>query len=109
MFMLLTVIMGFLGLCGIGLVLWGIGEVLLSYTPENVYHIIPLKGESSEVEQRVRGCLRSLKGRLYFVDCGLEAEEQMTVELLLRHEDAAVLCAWEQVFEDLRWENEFGS
>ena len=107
--MILTLILLFLSLCAIGLVLWGICEGLLSWSPQCVYHIIPLEGNGPQVEQTLRSSLRSLKGRLYFVDCGLGAEGQMTAELLLRGRDSAILCSREQLPEYLRWENKIGS
>ncbi len=107
--MLMTVIPALLSLCAIGLVLLGIGEALFAKSPKELYHIVPLSGDGGEAEQLVRWALRSLKGRVYFVDCGLEARGQMTVELLLRHRDGAVLCAWEQIFEELRGKDDLGS
>ncbi len=98
-----------LGLCGLGLVLCGLLETLFFSAPSGVLHIIPLNGESSAVEDRVRKSLYSLKGQLYFVDLGLDTEAQMSVELLLRDRSHAMLVAPEQLHRELRWENDLGT
>lgn len=98
-----------LGLCALGLVLCGLFETLFFAGPYPVSHVIPLHGKASAVEDTVRRALHSLKGQLIFVDLGLDAEAQMTVELLLRGRSYAKLCAPEQVQQELRWENEVGT
>ena len=98
-----------LGLCGFGLVLCGLFETVFFSGISHIYHVIPLSGEASVVENTVRKALHSLKGQIYFVDLGLDAEAQMSVELLLRGRNCAVLCAPEQLRQNLRWENEFGT
>lgn len=98
-----------LGLCGLGLVLCGLLETLFFSVPTGVLHIIPLDGEASAVEDRVRRSLYSLKGQLYFVDLGLDSEAQMSVELLLRERSHAMLIAPEQLNRELRWENGLGT
>ncbi|MBP3412238.1 MAG: hypothetical protein J6K89_03175 [Oscillospiraceae bacterium] len=107
--MLLKIFAVLLGLCGIGLVLCGIVDTLFASAPSRVMHIIPLMGESASVEQTVRRALRSLKGRLYFVDQGLEPEAQMSVQLLLKGNSSAVLCNLEQMLEAVRWESSLGA
>lgn len=98
-----------LGLCGLGLVLCGLFETLFFSGLSQVYHVIPLEGKASVVENTVRKALNSLKGRLLFLDLGLDAEAQMSVELLLRGRSYAKLCAPEQIQQELRWENDFGT
>lgn len=98
-----------LGLCGLGLVLCGLFETLFSSELTQVYHVVPLKGNASVVENTVRKALGSLKGQLLFIDCGIDAEAQMSVELLLRGRSYAKLCVPEQIQQELRWENEFGT
>ena len=98
-----------LGLCGLGLILCGLLETLFFSAPSDVYHVIPLGGDGSDVEDRVRKALYSLKGKLYFVDLGLDAEAQMSVELLLRGRSHATLIAPEQLPQELRWENDLGA
>ena len=98
-----------LGLCGIGLILCGLMETICSSGLPAVYHVIPLWGEASAVENRVRKALHTLKGQLYFVDLGLDPDGQMSVELLLRDHNCARLLAPEQLRQELRWENEFGT
>ena len=107
--MLMTVIPALLSLCAIGLVLLGIGEALFAKSPRDMYHIVPLSGDGGSAEQLVRWSLRNLKGRLYFVDCGLDICGQLTVERLLRCRDGAILCAWEQIIEELRGIDDLGS
>ena len=109
MLMLLTVIPALLSLCALALVLWGIGESVLSKAPQPMYHIIPLRGDGGKAEQTVRWSLHNLRGRLYFVDCGLDPDGQMTVELLLRCSDVAILCAREQIIEELRGNIDLGA
>jgi len=98
-----------LGLCGLGLVLSGILDTLFFSAPSDVYHVIPLAGGLSDAENRVRKALYSLKGRLYFVDLGLDAEAQTGVERLLRDRSYAMLLAPVQLLEELRWENDLGT
>ena len=98
-----------LGLCGLGLILCGLLDTLRCTGSPVVYHVIPLKGDSATVEDIVRKALHTLRGQLYFVDLGLDPEGQMSVELLLRGHSYAMLCAPEQVRQELRWENDFGA
>ncbi len=98
-----------LGLCGLGLILCGLLDTICAFGLPNVYHVIPLEGDNSRIENRVRKALHSLKGQLYFVDLGLDPEGQMTVELLLRGHSCAKLLHPEQLRTELRWENEFGT
>ena len=98
-----------LGLCGWGIILCGLVETIFCSGISDVYHVIPLHGGCGSVEQTVRKALHSLKGRLYFVDLELSPEEQMSVELLLRECSYAKLCAPEQILQELRWENDFGT
>ena len=98
-----------LGLCGLGLVLSGILDTLFFSAPSDVYHVIPLSGGLPDVENRVRRALYGLKGKLYFVDLGLDAEAQSGVELLLRNRSYAMLLAPAQLLEELRWENDLGT
>lgn len=107
--MLIRLFVVLLGLCGFVLVLCGLMETLFSYGMPTVYHVIPIKGDPSEVEDTVRKALHSLKGQLYFVDLGLDPDGQMSVELLLRGHGYAKLCGPEQVRQELRWENECGT
>ncbi|MBR4309161.1 MAG: hypothetical protein IKT58_06165 [Oscillospiraceae bacterium] len=107
--MLLTVIPALLSLCAIGLVLCAMMETIFTAAPENVYHIIPLEGNGAQAEQLVRNCLHTLRGKLYFVDFGLDAEGQMVVALLLRNSEYAVLCARDQILEELRGSLHCGS
>ena len=107
--MLIRFFVVLLGLCGLGLILCGLLETICLYGLSDVYHVIPLEGDASSVEDRVRKALRSLQGKLYFVDLGLDAEGQMNVELLLRGRSYAKLCAPEQMNEELRWEKDRGT
>ncbi len=107
--MLIRFFVVLLGLCGLGLVICGILETLFFSTPSDVYHVIPLTGGPSVAENRVRKALYSLKGKLYFVDLGLDAETQTSVELLLRARSHAILLAPEQLLQELRWENDLGT
>ncbi len=107
--MLIRFFVVLLGLCGLGLVLCGLLETLFFSAPSEVHHVIPLNGDSSAVEDRVRKALYSLKGRLYFVDLGLDAEAQMSVELLLRDRSYAILLSPQQLSQELRWENGLGT
>ncbi len=96
-------------LCGIFLVLWGIGEALRLSAPKEACHIIPLKTGKADVEQVIKGALQALRGRIFFVDCGLDQEEQICAQILLRQSEAASLCTQEQLMDYLRLENGFGT
>lgn len=107
--MLIRFFVVLLGLCGLGLILCGLLETLFFRAPSRVFHVIPLEGEAPSVEDTVRKALYSLKGRIFFVDLGLDAEAQMSVELLLRGRSHAILVAPEQMQQELRWENDLGT
>ena len=107
--MIIRLFVVLLGLCGLGLILCGIIETLFFSAPSNVSHVIPLEGDASAAENRVRRALYSLKGKLYFVDLGLDAEAQMSVELLLRGRNHTMLIAPHQLPQELRWENNLGA
>ncbi len=98
-----------LGLCGLGLILCGLLETLFFSTPSDVYHVIPLGENGADAESRVRKSLYSLKGKLYFVDLGLDADSQLNVELLLRGRSHAMLVAPSQLPQELRWEMDLGA
>ncbi len=107
--MLIQFIIVLLGLCGLGLVFCALLETICFSGLSTVYHVIPLQGDASDVENIVRKSLHTLKGQLYFVDLGLDPEGQMNVELLLRGHSYAKICAPEQLHQELRWENELGT
>ena len=107
--MLLTILLAGLAVCGVFLVLWALVQTIVHPLPLGVYHVVPLSGNAPTVEQTVRLCLRTLRGRIVFVDIAMDAEAQMTVACLLRNESAACLCAPMQVSEYLRWENTLGA
>ncbi len=107
--MVLTILVAGLAVCGVFLVLWALTEAVLRPLPQEIYHVVPLSGSAASVEQTLRLCLRTLRGRILFVDMGLDAEAQMTAEHLLRNAPAACLCSPVQVSEFLRWENALGA
>lgn len=76
----------------------------------DICHVVRLAGDSPKAEQTVKSCLRlrqdGMWGRLIFVDAGLSAEAQIAVELLLRGQLNAVLCAQEQLEQYIQWERE---
>ena len=72
--------------------------------PKSCVHIVPLRGGRTGAV--IRAALRrrasgDLRGRLIFVDCGLDAEAQIEAQLLLRQQ-SAVLCAPEQLVPYLK-------
>lgn len=107
--MVLTILVAVLAACGVFLVLWALTEALLRPLPQGICHVVPLSGDAAAVEQTLRLCLRTLRGRIVFVDIDMDAEAQMTAEHLLRREPAAALCSPVQVSEFLRWENTLGA
>lgn len=99
MTVLLNILVGALAALGLILLLWLGFAALLAPMPKNCVHIIPLRGERTG--DVIRAALRrrasgDLRGRLIFVDCGLDAEAQVVAQLLLRQQ-SAVLCAPEQL------------
>ena len=107
--MILLVPAGLLALCAIVLVLWAVGEALFASVPGDALHIVPLKGTPAWVEQRVRTCLRCLRGRIVFVDLGMELEARVCVQLLLEKREGVFLCAPEQLTDYLEWETTLGA
>lgn len=113
--MLLTILVAALAACGIFLVAWAIFEALLTPLPEHTCHIVYLQGDAAAVEQHIRTCLwlrerRGMRGTFYFVDFGLCPEAQEAAQLLLKDEQAAVLCSGTQLLDYLERENrEIGS
>ncbi|MBR6825689.1 MAG: hypothetical protein IKM59_03990 [Oscillospiraceae bacterium] len=106
--MLIRILIMLLGLCALGLILCALAETLFCSVSASVSHVIFLQGDAPAVEHTVRKALHTMKGRLYFVDMGLDPEAQMSVELLLRGHSHAMLCAPEQLQQELRWENDLG-
>ncbi len=107
--MILSVLAGLLALSAVILVLWAVGESLSVSTPGDALHIVPLRGGAASVEQRVRACLRGLRGRIVFVDKGMEPEAQLCVQLLLEKREGVFLCASEQLTDYLEWETTLGA
>lgn len=107
--MIIQIFVILLGICGLGLVLCGLIETVFFTDIPGISHVIPLSGKASVVENTVRKALGNLKGQLFFIDLGIDAEAQMSVELLLRGHSYAKLCAPEQLQQELRWENAFGT
>ena len=107
--MVLTILLAGLAVCGVFLVLWALVQTIVHPLPLGVYHVVPLSGSAASVEQTMRLCLRTLRGRIVFVDVAMEPEAQIIAACLLRNESAAVVCAPAQVSEYLRWENTLGA
>ena len=107
--MILSVLAGLLALSAVILVLWATGEALSVSIPGDALHIVPLQGGVASVEQRVRACLRGLRGRIVFVDHGMESEAQLCVQLLLEKREGVTLCAREQLTDYLEWETTLGA
>jgi hypothetical protein len=107
--MILSVLAGLLALCAVILVLWAMGEALSVSLPGDALHVIPLRGKASLAEQRVRSCLRCLRGRIVFVDTGLETEAQLCVQLLLEKREGVFLCGADQLTDYLEWETTLGA
>lgn len=107
--MILSVLAGFLALCGVVLVLWAVGEALSVSAPGDALHIIPLRGGTAAVEQKVRSCLSCLRGRIVFVDLGMEPEAQSCVQLLLEKREGVFLADAEQLTDYLEWETTLGA
>lgn len=105
--MVLMMLLAALAACGLFLIIWAVREAMLVRLPDKAWHIICLSGTAQEAEQQVRTCLwlreyRGLTGMLLLVDDGLDAEAQITVRLLLRGVEGAVLCAAEQLIEHIQ-------
>ena len=107
--MMLSVLAGLLALCAVILVLWAVGETLAVSVPGDALHIVPLRGDAAWVEQRVRACLRCLRGRIVFVDIGMEPEAQLCAQLLLEKREGVCLCAPEELTDYLEWETTLGA
>ena len=107
--MVLTILLAAFAVCGVILVLWASVEAFLWPLPQDLCHVVPLSGDAAAVEQSVRACLRTLRGRIVFVDVEMDPEAQIVAEHLLRRKPAATLCSVEQVSEFLRWENVLGA
>lgn len=84
-------------------------------TLPSLCHLVYLQGDAADTEQLIRASFRRQRdgiytGKLIFIDGGLEPEAQVTAQLLLTAEDAAVLCAPSQASEYVMWEIEnFGT
>ena len=107
--MILSVLAGLVALCAVCLVLWAVGEALYVSVPGDGVHIIPLRGRTAQVEQRVRASLRCLRGRIVFVDCDLEPEAQICVQLLLEKREGVALCTADRLADYLEWETTLGA
>lgn len=104
MTVLLNMLVGAMAALGLILLLWLGFAALLAPMPKSCVHIVPLRGGRTGAV--IRAALRrrasgDLRGRLIFVDCGIDAEAQIEAQLLLRQQ-SAVLCAPEQLVPYLK-------
>lgn len=108
--MALTILIAVLAGCGLLMILWAIAEAFLMPIPRDCVHIISLCGRSAEVQQRIRSCLwlreRGMRGRLLFVDRGMEPEAQIAAQMILREHPDAAVCHPSQIPEYIETENE---
>lgn len=108
----MTVVIAALAACGVFLIAWLLADALRFPLPErDACYVVHLHGSTAQTEQTIKSCLRlrecgGLRGKLIFVDGGLDTESQMAAELLLRRKPAAVLCAPSQITEMIHWEND---
>ncbi len=109
--MVLTIIVTTLAVCGFLLIVLTLFDALLLPQAEGAFYVVFLQGDAAKVEQTVRAALRlrhrqGLRAWLIFVDDGIDTEAQIAVELLLRRQNNALLCAQSQLAEIIRTENE---
>ncbi len=109
--MALTILIAAFAVCGVFLIFWALLEAMLLPMPETACHIVYLRGSCTSATRLVRSALwresrGSLRGKLIFVDCGLDAEAQTAVELLLRNLPYSVLCAREQLTQYIETERD---
>lgn len=109
-FVALTILIAVLAGCGLLMILWAIAEALLTPIPRDSLHIVNLRGRTAEVQQRMRTCLwlreRGMRGRLLFVDRGMEPEAQIAAQMILHEHSDAALCHPAQICEYIETENE---
>ena len=99
MTVLTNLLLASLAALGLLLLLWLGFQALLTPMPRHCVHVIPLRGGNAAAVLRAalrRRCDGDLRGRLIFVDCGMDAESQIAAQILLRRQ-SAVLCAPEQL------------
>lgn len=112
--MLLTILMAALAACGLLMILFALKEALLP-RPRCACHIIYLKSSRPDPAALVHACLWRqrcglLTGRLIFADCGIDAQAQTAIGLLLRGAENAVLCSPTQLAEYTEMRNDgFGA
>ena len=94
----MTILIAALAACGVFLILWTIFEALLMPLPkDDTYLLVYLRGDAGRVEQHMRACdwlreRRGVRGRVLFVDDGLDAEERHAAERFVAQESALYLC-----------------
>ena len=108
--MLLTVLMAALAVCGLLMILLALKEAFLP-RPRYACHIIYLKDGHPSPDAQVQACLwrrrcGTLTGKLVFVDCGIDAQAQTAIQLLLRRAEDAVLCGAMQIAEHTEMRND---
>ena len=92
----MTILIAALAACGVFLILWTIFEALLMPLPkDDTYLLVYLRGDAGRVEQHMRACdwlreRRGVRGRVLFVDDGLDAEARHAAERFVVQE----LEAW---------------
>ena len=106
--MILTLLIAAFAACGLFLVFWALYESCFAAFPADACHVIPLSGDAAAVSSRAKRCLwqqrqHGLRGTLLFVDCGIEPEAQIALQLLLRGQTAQV-CSTAQAAEFLETE-----
>ena len=94
----MTILIAALAACGVLLILWTIFEALLMPLPkDDTYLLVYLRGDAGRVEQHMRACdwlreRRGVRGRVLFVDDGLDAEARHAAERFVAQESALYLC-----------------
>lgn len=95
---MMTILIAALAACGVFLILWTVFEALLMPLPEDdTCLLVYLRGDSGQVEQHMRACdwlreRRGVRGRVLFVDDGLDAEARHIAERFVAQEPALHLC-----------------
>lgn len=110
--MFLTILIAALAACGLFLIFWTLTDAISYPIPrKNTVFVVRLEGNSSQVQQIIRACLRLREHRGYgelliFTDGGIDTEAQLAAELMLRKHPEAVLCSQRQAADYIRWEKE---
>ena len=112
----MTILIAALAACGAFLISWTVFEALLMPLPEeDTYLIVYLRGDTAQVQQRIRACdwlreRRGVRGKVIYVDTGLAEDVRQAAQKMIGEDSSLLLCkAGEEYLELEKWKRGSGA